>query len=146
MALYCHECHFGVQSTFYMMRLAVRGDKGKIAFSEIEYAVCRADIDRVLKYASNKLNYTPIAYAIDHVVGKMGGPSEAHVVDIDRREEQHKFITRETALQLMSKTAQDLLVNPRFVEPGAEKRPADWAQKVYDFFLADQSKSFESTK
>jgi hypothetical protein len=145
MGIYCHECHYGVQNPFYVMRLAVRGDKGKIAFSELEYAVCRVDIDRInATYTSNALSYHPIAYAIDKVTGKKGGPSDSQVVDIDRREEQHKFILRSTALDYISKTAKDLLKNPRFVEPGADKKPADWAQKVFEFLLVEQSKNPES--
>ncbi len=145
MGIYCHECHYAVQNPFYVMRLAVRGEKGKLAFSELEYSVCRADIDGII-YTSNSLNSQhPIAYAIDKVVGKTGGPSGSQVIDVDRREEKYKFIFRQTALGVMSKTAQDLLKNPRFVEPGTGQ-PADWAQKIYEFFLAEQSKNPESAR
>lgn len=145
MGLYCHECHFGIQNPFYVMRLAVRGDKGKLAFSEIEYSVCRADINRVINRASNKLNNYPIAYSIDKVIGKLGGPSGTQAVDVDRREEQYKFILRLTAFDFMPKTAEALLKNPRFVEIGT-KQPADWAQKIYEFFLTEQSKNPESAR
>ncbi len=128
-----------------MMRLAVRGEKGKFAVSEIEYSLCRSDSDRIVRYAGNALINHPVAYAIDKVIAKMGGPSESQVVDIDRRDEQYKFIPRMTALQLLSETAQDLLKNPRFVEPGTGQ-PADWAQKIYEFFLAEQSKNPESVR
>ena len=143
MSLICHECHYGVQNPFYVMRLVLQSGK-KIALSENEYNVCRADIDFVKSYASGKIGVLPIAFGIDKVTGIMGGPSNLLVVDIAQREEKYTLLSKELVLRLMPKTAQDLLKNPQFVEPGVEKKPASWAQKVYEFLLAEQSKNLES--
>ena len=144
MPLNCHECHHGVQNPFYVMHLVLQSGK-KIALSENEYNVCRADIDFVKSYASGKTGAPPIAFGIDKVTGIMGGPSNLLVVDIAQREEKYTLLSKELVLRLMPKTANSLLKNPQFVEPGAEKKPAGWAQKVYEFLLAEQSKNLESS-
>ncbi len=125
------------------MRLVLQSGK-KIALSENEYNVCRADIDFVKSYASGKIGVPPIAFGIDKVTGIMGGPSNELVYDIAQREEKYTLLSKELVLRLMPKTANSLLKNPQFVEPGAEKKPAGWAQKVYEFLLAEQSKNIES--
>src|SRR3990172_3953456 len=129
MALYFSEFHYIFQNPFYSMRLVMRGDN-KLAFSEIEYAVCRVDIERV--HAQDKIGMMCTAYAIDQVTGSMGGPSNLLVVDFARREEKHKFIRKETALLILPKTADKLLEKPVWVEKiGNEWKPAEWAYKLY---------------
>ncbi len=129
MALYCSECHYGVQNPFYSMRLVIRGNN-KLAFSEIEYAICRVDIERMP--ARDEIGTLFLAYAIDQVTGSMGGPSDLLVVDFASREEKHKFIRKETALSILPKTAGKLLEKPLWVEKiGNEWKPADWAYKLY---------------
>ena len=143
MGLYCRECQGGIQNPFYVLQLVIRGDK-KMAFSELEYAICRFHIERIKPHLTETAGLKPIGYSVHQATGNMGGPSNSQVIDIAHREERYLFISQEIARNALSNTIPYLLKDPRFVEQGAEKRPAEWAQKIFEFLRAEQSKNPES--
>ena len=147
MAHVCHECYSLVRNPFYVVNLAVCGNKSKIALSSLEYVVCRAEADRIMPHTTRKPGTQPVLYSIRKATGTEGGPDNAHVVQITSRDERHMYASIDVTYRILTKTARDILFKKLdFVEGGAEERPAEWAQKVYEFFQAEQSEFFESTK
>ncbi len=142
MGLYCSECSNGIQNPFYALQLVIRGDK-KLAVSEDKYQICLFHIEEIKSNVTDTPGLKPLAYAIQRVIGNKGGPSNHMVMDMAHLEEHYSFISQETALRRLSNVVPKLLKDPRFVELGTGQ-PAGWAQKVYEFLLAEQSKNPES--
>jgi hypothetical protein len=125
MSRVCHECGYNVENPFYSASAVLRDTANKrLAFSDLEVSLCDSDVRKVKSdfHAKAEEMQADLGIAIDGVTGFSGGLTGSIQISsgVYERHEQYQFLDGNVATQKLPKSAKDLFVNPKWLEPAGD--------------------------
>ncbi len=134
MSRVCHETGDYIQNPFYVMNAVLRGEKGRLAVSNLEVSLCAETARRL---PLNDLPNSPqqmeenIFYAIEQARGTelMGAVQLCWGYS---KNGNTQYVSRELTNSKLPKSARDLLTNPGWVElVDGKYKAAKWAETLH---------------